>query len=182
MERNRSSSRGLTVGQFVAPSAATDNTFKAVALALKLIPRQLKNDINRESRKMGNDVWRPIVDSHARTKTDRLVLAKGARVKPGNPMVLTAATSKRALSGGLIPNEGGRIFEFGSKSRQAPSDYERKNRASAGTHHVRRRTKRGLPQPSSGRVVYEAAAEIAPRITSLWVQLIVRKIYEAHEG
>ncbi len=170
------------MGKFVAPSAAADDTLRAVALALKLIPRELRNDINRASRKMGNDTWRPIVDSNARTKTDKLVLAKGARVKPGNPLVLTAATSKRALSGGLIPNEGGRIFEFGAKSRQAPSDYERKNRRNAGSHHVRRRTKRGLPQPSTGRVVYESAAEIAPRITSLWVQLIVRKIYEAHEG
>lgn len=170
------------MGKFVAPSAKADDTLKAVALALKLIPRELRNDINRESRKMGNAEWRNIVNLNARTETDRLVLAKGARVKPGNPMVLTAATSKRALSGGLIPNDQGRMFEFGAKNRHGHvSEYERSSR-NGGTHRVQRHTKRGLPAPSSGRVIYESAAEIAPRITSLWVQLIVRKIYQAHEG
>lgn len=170
------------MGKFVAPSAAADDTLRAVALALKLIPRELRNDINRESRKMGNAEWRNIVNLNARTETDRLVLAKGARVKPGNPMVLTAVTSKRPLSGGLIPHERGRVFEFGAKNRHGHvSEYERRN-PNGGSHRVQRHTKRGLPAPSSGRVIYESAAEIAPRITSLWVQLIVRKIYQAHEG
>lgn len=171
------------MGKFVAPSAKADDTLRAVSLALKLIPRQVRNDINRESRKMGNAAWRGVVNQNARTETDRLVLAKGARVKPGNPLVLTAATSKRKLSGGLVPNDSGRAFEFGAKNRRGHvSTYDRRNRSGSGTHKVARHTRRGLPQPSSGRVIYESAAEIAPRISKLWVEIIVRNIYKAHEG
>lgn len=172
------------MGEFVRPSAATDRTFTAVALALKLMPRTMRNDLNKEVRSMGNQIWRPIVDSNAHTTMDKKVLAKGARVKPGNPLTLTAATSKRPLRkgpGALVPNEDGRAWEFGSKARNKRTEYPRKNRRAGGTHSVTRRTARQMPAPSSGRVVYESAAEIAPRITAYWVQSIVRKIYKAHE-
>lgn len=173
------------MAKFVAPSAATDDTLKAVALALRLMPRTMRNELNKESRAMGNAIWRPIVDSHAVTKMDRLVLAKGARVKPGNPMVLTAASSKRPLKGGggLVPDSDGRAWEFGSTSRANVRPYERRNPKAAGSHTVNRRTARQMPaRKPNGRVVYQAAAEAAPRITAFWVQSIVRKIYDAHEG
>lgn len=172
------------MGEFIAPSAETDRTFRAVTLALKLMPRQLRNELNKETRAMGNSIWRPIVDSNARTKMDRLVLAKGARVKPGNPMVLSAASSKRALKGGggLVPDTDGRAWEFGTNARNKVTEYPRKNRTEPGTHKVRRHTGRQMPARSKGRVVYAAAAEIAPRITAYWVQSIVKKIHQAHEG
>lgn len=166
---------------FVAPSAQTNDTLKAVALALKLMPRKMRNDLNREVRKLGNDQWRPIVDSYSRNDLDRKVLAKGARVKPGNPLVLTAASSKRALSGGLVPNEDAGAIEFGTKQPEKVTEYARAYKGGA-SHNVRRHTKRQLPRRSKGRVIYAAAGEIAPRITSMWVQTIVRAIYKAHEG
>lgn len=172
------------MGGFIAPSAETDRTFKAVTLALKLMPRTMRNELNKDTRAMGNSIWRPIVDSNAVTKMDRLVLAKGARVKPGNPLVLSAATSKRALKGGggLVPDTDARAWEFGSGARNKVTEYPRRNRGGSGTHKVKRHTGRQMPGKSSGRVVYAAAAEIAPKITAYWVQSIVRKIYEAHEG
>lgn len=157
--------------------------FRAVALALKLVERNVRNDINREARATINPLWRSIVDLNAHSEMDRRVLAKGARVKPGNPMVLTAASSKRALSGGLIPDNRGAAaaFEFGDKDRNRTVGYDRKNRTKPGTHKVRRHTARQLPAKNRGRVVYESFGEIAPRIASLWVQVVVRNIYEAHE-
>lgn len=174
------------MAQFVAASAATDDTLKAATLALKLMPRTMRNELNKETRAMGNAIWRPIVDSHAVTKLDKKVLAKGARVKPGNPMVLVAATSKRPLrkgTGALVPDQDGRGFEFGSTSRANPREYSRRNRRASGSHTVRRRTSRQMPASKpAGRVVYQAAAEAAPRISSFIVESVVRKIYEAHEG
>ena len=163
------------------PSAATSKTFGAVALALKLIPRDVRNDINRTTRAELNPLWRSIVASHAHTTLDSKVLAKGARVKPGNPTVLVAASSRRPLSGGLIPNESAAAFEFGTGSQNEVVGYQRKNKKSAGTHTVNRHTKRQIPRKHSGRVVYSAFAEVAPRMASLWVQIVVRRIYEAHE-
>lgn len=173
------------MAQFVAPSAKTNETLRAVSLALKLMPRTMRNELNKETRAMGNAIWRPIVDAAAVTNMDRKVLAKGARVKPGNPLVLSAASSKRALrkgTGALVPDTDGRAWEFGSGAQSKRTEYPRRNRTASGTHNVTRRTARQMPSKSSGRVVYAAAAEIAPRITAFWVQSIVRKIHQAHEG
>lgn len=172
------------MAKFVAQSALSNETLRATVLALKLMPRKMRNELNKETRVMGNAIWRPIVDSNATTKMDRLVLAKGARVKPGNPLVLSSASSKRALKGGggLVPDTDGRAWEFGSGARNKVTEYPRKNRSKGGTHNVKRHTGRQMPAQNSGRVVYGAAAEIAPRITAFWVQSIVQKIYKAHEG
>lgn len=160
------------------PSAASSDTFRAAALALKLIPRDLRNDINRETRRVLNPVWREAVASRAVTKMDKLVLAKGARVAPGNPTQLLAATSKRPLSGGLVPNDrdAAAAYEFGTPDRNDTTTYKRRGAT------VTRHTERQLPwRAQNGRVVYQAFADIGPRIASLWIQTIVRRIYEAHE-
>jgi len=48
---------------------------------------------------------------------------------------------------------------------------------------VERRTMRGLPtRTPKGRVVYQAFADLAPRMVSLWVQIVVKKYAEAAEG
>jgi hypothetical protein len=157
--------------------------FAAVALALKLVERQTRNDINRESRATLNPLWRSIVQLNATTEMDRRVLAKGARVAPGNPTVLIAASSKKALSGGLVPDDRATAaaFEFGSGERNRVKTYDRKNRSGSGSHRVKRHTARQMPVKNSGRVVYSSFAEIAPRLTSLWVQIVVRNIMKAHE-
>ena len=169
-------------GSLFRPSATSSRLFEAVALSLKLVPREVRNDINRTTRATLNPEWRESVSYYATSNMDKKVLAKGARIKPGNPVTLVAATSKKALSGGLIPDSvTARSFEFGTESRDEETGYTRRNRGGSGTHEVRRRTKRQIPRKNSGRVVYRAAGEMLPRLTSLWVQIIVRKIYEAHK-
>jgi len=169
------------MARFVAPSATSSRTFRAVALALKLIPREVRNDINRTTRAVANPMWREAVNARAVTPTDKKVLAKGARVAPGNPLTFIAASSRRPLSGGLVPDAQARVFEFGTADREKVTEYDRSGRRSQ-AHKVKRHTRRQLPRyTDKGRVIYQAAADVAPRITSLWVQTIVRRIYEAHE-
>ena len=60
--------------------------------------------------------------------------------------------------------------------------YERRG-SKGGQHRVTRHTSRGLPpRRRKGRVVFPAAAEMGRRLASLFVQTIVRGIYEASEG
>ena len=161
----------------LAPSAASSETFRAAALALKLLPREVRNEINRMTRAELNPEWRKIVGQKATSKMDKLVLAKGARVAPGNPTVMIAASSRRPLSDGLVPDnrDQAAAFEFGTPDRNRKETYQRKGAT------VTRRTERQLPWRSNGRVVYAAFAEMGPRLASMWVQVIVRKIMEAHE-
>lgn len=173
------------MGKFTAPSARTVAELRGAVLALKAVDRPIRNAINRTSRAEGNTIWREEIDSRVGglPRVDQLVLGRGARVVPGNPITAKAATSTRPLSGGLVPNDKAKGFEFGTSNREATSTYRRRNRNGGGSHTVTRRTTRHLPaRAPNGRVVWPAAAEAGPRLVSMWVQTIVRHIHEAIEG
>jgi hypothetical protein len=168
---------------FLAPSAASSDTFRAVALALKLIDKDVRNDITRTTRSTLSPIWIGAVKSKVggMPDIDQIVLVRGTRVRPGNPVQLLASTSRKPLSGGLVPDEYSRGFEFGTDRRDKESTYSRTS-TRGNTHEVTRRTTRHLPnRVRKGRAVFPAVAETVPRLTSLWVQIVVRKIYEAHE-
>lgn len=153
---------------------------RAAVLAMRVARREVRNDINRATRQTFNPVWRQLVNDRARTSLDRRVLNTGVRVVAGNPPALVAAGSRRRLPGGLVPAEQWQGVEFGA-NRDKVTTYRRRS-PSGGTHTVRRHTARQLPaRQRTGRVVFPAVADIAPRIASLWVQLIVRKFSEAVE-
>ena len=95
-----------------------------------------------------------------------------------------AAQSTRGIGDGkrVVPRRDYAGWEFGA-NRMAYSRYERKNRTKPGYHTVTRRTMMHLPRRTpEGRAVYPAFAEVAPRMVSLWVQLIVKSYYDAAEG
>lgn len=151
----------------------------AVVLALKVVDRELAKDIRQATVRTIGPVWKNEVASHARTTQDRAVLVRGAAVRGGNPPVAVAGGSARRMRGGARPNELASPLEFGVKNRQARTRYlthSRKGKA----YPVTRRTQRQLPPRfPGGRVVFPAFKEVAPRATSLWVQLVVRKVYDA---
>jgi hypothetical protein len=162
----------------VQPSAKVEPLLKAVALALKAMDKQTRRDIDRETRKLTPD-WSKAVAARARSRMDAAVFGKGARVVAGNPARLVAATSRRALpgGGGFTADEHGRALEFGAAQRKESRSYSRD-----GSKPFTRHTNTGLPAPNRrGRVVYPAFADVAPRITSLWVQITVRNIHKALE-
>lgn len=156
------------------------DALRAAVLGMKLARREIKNDINRATRATMNPVWRDEVGYRVGSKMDRRVLAQGARILAGNPPVAVAATSKRALSGGLVPAVQYAAVEFGADPNQVTT-YTRRS-PNGGTHKVTRHTTRGLPRRSpKGRVVYPAVKDLGPRLASLWVSIIVRKFNDALE-
>ena len=112
------------------PTPASLNELKAVILATKVMDKELRKSINQATREQGNELFRGLLQMNATTTMDMRMLAKGARVAAGNPPRLIAAASKRkALSGGMIPDRYGKTAEFGVKDREAVSTYERKSKA-----------------------------------------------------
>lgn len=159
-----------------------DTRLDAVVYGLKLVSRDVRNRINRETRSTLKPIWQQEVQKHLAgtdTFTGRMI-GKGL-VSGGNPPVMRAATSRRPLrTGGLVPDLEGYLAEFGGRDTLY-SRYTRRSK-NGGRHDVARRTRVGLPQTQRrGRVVYPAASETAPRMASLWVQLFVRSVYEAVE-
>jgi len=160
-----------------------DDRLKAAALAVKAAPRDVRKIVTDDTRTIMGPVWVGEVNARARTRVDSLVIAKGARIKGGNPPTAVAATSTRKLKGGLVPADTWGPIEFGSPGRDKPTTYRRKNTRAGGTHSVTRRTRAQLPAADpKGRVAFAAFGEVAPRVVALWVQSIVRAYYTALEG
>lgn len=163
----------LDVGH--APAA-----IRAAVLALKAADRGLRSDINKATRVVMSPVWKELITRRSRTRRDRAVLAKGVRIKAGNPPAGIAANSSRALRGGLVPGQQWQVFEFGADPGRVTT-YDRKSR-NGGTHKVTRHTTRQLPGVSrTGHVVYPSLKAFVPRLVSLWVQTIVRTYHDAAE-
>jgi hypothetical protein len=157
---------------------------RGAVLGFKNAERKIKSEINKETRQVLGKIWKEEIEGRVAgmPRVDQLVLGKGASVKAGNPATLKAATSTRPLSGGLVPNDRAKGFEFGTDDRNKTSTYTRRS-PKGKSHSVTRRTTRHLPaRAPEGRVIWPAFAETGPRIVSLWVQIIVRNLHEAIEG
>lgn len=170
----------------MSPVSVKNNAeLRGAVLALKAVDRDIRNAINRATRRELNPIWQDELAGKVAglPRVDQLVLGRGARVRAGNPVTLRAASSTRPLSGGLVPNLKAKGFEFGTDNRDATSTYTRRNRRNGGSHSVTRRTLRHLPaRAKSGRAVWPAVSGTAPRLASLWVQIIVKTINDAAEG
>lgn len=160
----------------ISPSVHSVTELRVAALALRAADKDMRREISKGTRDAGNVIWREEIGKRAMSKMDRLVLAKGARIKAGNPAQAIAASSRRPLRDGLIPDKDGGAFEFGTHRPDQLTTYTRKG------HRVTRRAHRQIPRPdsrASGRVVYAAWARTGPRLVSLWAQTIYRIVYEA---
>jgi hypothetical protein len=173
-------------------SIRTARPLQAVVLALKLADRDLRKRINDATRETLNPVWRRAVDERMQDRVDQRVFGTGTRIAAGNPPAAVAGSSRRRLPGGLVPLENWRAWEFGAVGRDTSfTEYPR----AAYTRHqggqavqvragrVRRRTLAQVPsRASSGRVLYPAFAELAPRVAALWAQIVVQQYAQALEA
>lgn len=154
---------------------------RAIVAALRVVEPELRREINTRTRSELGPVWKDAVASRARTSLDRAVLLPGTRIAAGNPPTAIAANSSRRRSGGMVPSEDWAPVEFGG-DRSKVTTYKRRN-PSGSTTSVTRHTARQLkPRRSSGWVVFDALAELGPRMASLWAATVVRTIYDKFEG
>ena len=151
---------------------------RLAATALRAVEPDLRKAVNKSTREVVNPVWREAIETRARRRLDDVVLRRGARVATGTRPALVAASSRKAMSGGLIPADDWPVIEFGGR-RGVTTTYTRRSR-NGGTHRVTRHTRRQLPERTpGGRVLYPALAEALPRVASLWSQTAVRLVFEA---
>ncbi len=154
---------------------------QAVAGAMKNLDRETKKAIRKETKDMTTSEWQRAVAQNTSTRLEARVLERTARVRVSDQNVtLSSASIGRALSGGLKPSEGFAGVEFGAADEKVT--YTATSRRGR-TFRVTRNTRAQLrPRNNKGYVVYPAAAQIIPRIASLWVQTVMRGTYEALEA
>lgn len=148
---------------------------RAAAIGMKKASKDTRKQINDGMRSTFNPIWK---QSLAQTmggysKLDSMML-QGSRIRAGNPPELVAATSRRTFGRALKPAEHWPLVEYGASGTKI-SEYQRRNRTSAGTHTVRRRTMSGLPpRTRSGRIATPAAKDILPRMASYFIQSVLK--------
>lgn len=156
-----------------------DREVQAAVLAFKVADRGLRKRINDSTRAQFNGPWRAAVQSAAGTQLERKVLVPGARIAAGNPPVFVAASSRRPLSGGLVPDTSWPAVEFGAND--TVTSYPR--RSPKGTvHRVTRHTRRQLPRRRKHGPVFTTVSQFSDRAASLWAQLIVKVYVDAAAG
>lgn len=153
----------------------------AASYALRRVDTELRAEMTRNIRAVVTPMWKGAVSERGRRRVDEAVLTKGARVNAGARPALVAASSRRALSGGLVPRDEWQGFEFG-RTNDSPTTYSRRS-PTGGRHSVTRHTRRQLPpRYADGRVLYKAVGAIGARVFSLWAQTAIRTVFDALEG
>lgn len=154
----------------------------AVVAALKSVDKDIKKSTNAQVRSVVTPVWKDEVAGRISRPMDQLVLGTGVRVAPAaNGFVMHAANNKRERSGGLVPVESWKAWEFGGL-RGKTTTYDRRS-SNGGRHSVTRHAKRQLPERrQSGRVLFPATANVLPRVASLWTQTAMYHLYQSFKS
>lgn len=153
---------------------------QAAVLALSLMNRDLKREIAQEARPGLTALWSQGIAERASTPAERAVLVPSARVSVGDRRIrASAATSRRKLSGGLVPSEQWPGFEYGAAVKEA-TVHGTSPRGKSYTYRRRVNTQFGA-RVKKGRIAMRAAGDLGPAIVSGWVQLIVGKLAGAFD-
>ena len=154
----------------------------ATVVAMRAAGPTLKAALLKYSDLYMRPAWTGSLAARPGSRTQRRVMNAGA-IAYAYPdgFTMLAANTSTPLSGGAVPNELGRAFEFGTAERE-PRTYSR--RSPKGTvHRVTRVTTAQMPTRSrSGWIVFPAARVIGPRLLSLWSQTVKRTLADAVDG
>lgn len=162
-------------------SVFNSKELQGVILLMKGVDREIAKQIRRVTKPMVQAEWGKAIAERTSTRLEARVLADTARVAVSDQNVtLKSAGIGRKLSGGLLPSQSYAAVEFGA-DRSTRRGYDATNKQGT-SYTVNRRTRMQLrPRKASGYVVFPAAAEVIPRLASLWVQTVVRTFHEQIE-
>lgn len=154
---------------------------RAAILTLRSVPRELRLEMYKRTREQIGGTWKTMLTSNATTEMERSVLVKGARVRTGTDgFTLLAATSKRPLSGGLIPSFEWAGVEFGARTRREQvSMTSRRGKRFTRTQIINRQF-RGRQQ--EGKVAMDAASATGTKLVAAWVRIVVEVVADAAGG
>lgn len=148
---------------------------QGIVLLLKTADRPVRKEMRAAARRELNALWKPTIDRFVRTPQQQKVLARGARANvQSDTFTLLAATSRRALSGGLVPVNRWQGTEFGANPKQVSVQWRgRQRRQTIGKNFG--------PRTPKGNVVYPAVRKVGPRVVAAWVNGIVKGLAQGNK-
>lgn len=151
---------------------------QATILAIRAANKDLQGEIRRFTKSELAPEWQAGLASRASTALESRVLVDTARVTVSNQNItLKSASVGKSLSGGLQPKLDYAPVAFGADPAKvaAYETHSKRGKPYRVTRHTQRQFK---PAIKSGYVVYPTAANIIPRLASLWVQTAIRTIMD----
>lgn len=145
---------------------------QATILALRQAQRGIRLDINKEARSRIRPLWQSELNARARDEMTRRILVTGARATASDRGVTVhAATSRKPLSGGLVPSLEWAGAEFGARTKRV----EVTQRSRAGRSYRRPLIiNRQFPgRQQDGMVAFDAASEVGTKLVAMWVHTVV---------
>lgn len=155
---------------------------QALLLALRGARKDVTTQVRKHSREVIGPVYRRELAERVSSRLETRVIYDSARASVSNQNIrLTAATSKRRLSGGLVPARDFGAIEYGMNSTKT-SDIVATSSRGKRYSYTRAVGSRFRPNRRQGYVFWPSVANVAPRIVSLWVQTAVRTLGDAIDG
>lgn len=145
---------------------------QATILALRQAERGIRLSINKTARSRITPLWKAELNARARTSLQREIIASGARATASDRGVtMHAATSRRPLSGGLVPSYEWAGAEFGARNRVV----EVTQRSRSGRSYRRPLTinRQFTGRQQHGMVAFDAASDSGTQLVALWVHDVV---------
>lgn len=148
---------------------------QATILALRQADRGIRLGINKNARSRIRPLWQQELAGRAHDEMTRRIIVAGARANATDRAVtLQAATSRRPLSGGLVPSYEWAGAEFGAHNKQV----QVVQRSRAGRRYRRplfiNRQFKGRQQ--YGMVAFDAASDVGTKLVALWVATVVDEL------
>jgi hypothetical protein len=153
----------------------------AAILALKRADSEVRKTMTAAARSVLREAWQDELAQRATTRMDHLVIVNSARATVSSQsFTLKAATSRRKLSGGLVPVDSWAAVELGAKWKR--KTYRVTSARGKGYSVTKLVNRQFRPRRSKGYVAFPAAGATGHRMVALYVSAIARRLHEISEG
>lgn len=138
--------------------------------AIREIEPEMRKQLRVQTKNVAGAVWTEAVRGYTSTRLEARALAATARVAVSDSNI----TLKSAAIG-KVHGTPASVLAAGAEFGADPNSRIRMT-SRRGTKYYRRLGDQFRPRNRKGYVVYQAAADVIPRVISLWIQTAIRTI------
>lgn len=151
-------------------SLTIDSPLRDMLVAARSVPAEVRKQINVQTKRVAEPIWTDELRGRAATRLQQRALVNPARVGVTNRNVFLRSGSVGKLTSGTPVSDVSIVAEFGAGTDHTQSVRAHPRRGGTVRAHTRRIGRRVPPKRRGGYVVYPAAKDSIPRLTSLWIQ------------
>lgn len=158
-------------------SLLIDSPLRDLLVALRAVPAEARKQVTTHTRKTSEPIWFEETRERATTRLQQRALVNSARVGVATRNIYLRSGAVGKLSSGTPVSTVAFGAEFGANPDKKVTQRSRK-----GERYTRRLGNAfGAPR-RGGNVVYRAAKDAIPRITSVAIQSAYRALLDAVDG